>query len=152
MFTHVSEQLAFCIFGVRVVKKIFELLRILQLRGNIHNYLPIGTTYHRILYTWVRVSWIEFNNCPTRCDLSNFFTFLQAALHVSGVDTHHQELVQLWLRFMVLINRIYYHPLSLLSWNWFMRIVHVWYAWISSNLTTRADGSRSGYVKTILLI
>jgi len=26
------------------------------------------------------------------------------------------------------------------------------YTWISSNLTTRANGSRSGYVKTILLI
>ena len=24
---------------------------------------------------------------------------------------------------MVLINRIYYHPLSLLSWNWFMCII-----------------------------
>ena len=22
-----------------------------------------------ILYSWVRASWIEFNNCPTRCDL-----------------------------------------------------------------------------------
>ena len=42
-----------------------------------------------------------------------FITFLYAALHVSGVDTHHQELVQL----LVLINRNYYHPFSLLSWN-----------------------------------
>ena len=28
----------------------------------------------------------------------------------------------------------------------------VWSTWISSNSTTRADGSRSGYVNTILLI
>jgi len=60
--------------------------------------------------------------------LIQFITFLYAALYVSGVDTHHQELVQLYLQFLVLVNRIYYHPLLLLSWN----------------STTRADGSRSG--------
>jgi len=64
--------------------------------------------------------------------LIQFITFLQAALYVSGVDTHHQELVQLQIQLLVLINRIYYHPLSLLSWN------------CSSNSTTRADGSRPG--------
>jgi len=25
------------------------------------------------LYTWVRASWIEFNICPTRCDLFDWF-------------------------------------------------------------------------------
>jgi len=24
------------------------------------------------LYTWVRASWMEFNNCPTRCDLFSY--------------------------------------------------------------------------------
>ena len=28
-----------------------------------------------ILYTCVRASWIEFNNCPTRCDLFSLFYF-----------------------------------------------------------------------------
>ena len=27
------------------------------------------------LYTWVRASWIEFNNCPTRCDLFSLLHF-----------------------------------------------------------------------------
>ena len=27
------------------------------------------------LHTWVRVSWIEFNNCPTRCDLCRLLHF-----------------------------------------------------------------------------
>ena len=27
------------------------------------------------LYTWVRASWIEFNNCPTRCDLFSSLYF-----------------------------------------------------------------------------
>jgi len=27
------------------------------------------THMNAFLYTWVRVSWIEFNNCQTRCDL-----------------------------------------------------------------------------------
>jgi len=34
------------------------------------------------------------NNCPTRCDLFSLL-FLLTALHVSGVDTHNQELLQL---------------------------------------------------------
>jgi len=49
--------------------------------------------YVTILYSWVRASWIKFNNCPTRCDSIQFIKFLQAALYVSGVDTHHQELL-----------------------------------------------------------
>jgi len=49
--------------------------------------------------------------------LIQFILFLWAALHVSGVDTHHQELVQLQLQLLVLTNLIYYHPLLLLSWN-----------------------------------
>ena len=27
------------------------------------------------LYTWVRASWIEFTNCPTRCDLFSLLHF-----------------------------------------------------------------------------
>jgi len=33
------------------------------------------------------------NNCPTRCDCIQFITYLQTALHVSGVDTSHHERV-----------------------------------------------------------
>ena len=40
----------------------------------------------------VRASWINVNNCPTRCDYIQFNIFLQTALHVSGdTFTHHQE-------------------------------------------------------------
>jgi len=46
-----------------------------------------------------------------------FITFLLAAVRVSGIDTRHQELVQLELHLLVLINRVYYCPLSLLNWN-----------------------------------
>jgi len=49
--------------------------------------------------------------------LIQFITFLWAASRASGVDSHHQELVQLSLQLLVLINRIYYRPLLLLSWN-----------------------------------
>jgi len=31
--------------------------------------------FQRIVYTWVRASWIEFNNCPTRCDLFSLLYF-----------------------------------------------------------------------------
>jgi len=44
------------------------------------------------LCLWARASWINVNNCPTRCDYKLFFVFLQTALHVSGdTFTHHQE-------------------------------------------------------------
>jgi len=33
------------------------------------------TYFIQILYTWVRASWIEFNNCPTRCDLFSLLHF-----------------------------------------------------------------------------
>ena len=51
---------------------------------------------------------IEFINCPTRCDCIQFITFLQAALHVSDVGTHHQELVQLKLQLLALVSRVCY--------------------------------------------
>ena len=39
---------------------------------------PLILIYNKntcILYTWVRASWIEFNNCPTRCDLFSLLYF-----------------------------------------------------------------------------
>ena len=35
----------------------------------------ILTRNHAILYTWVRASWTDFNNCPTRCDLFSLLYF-----------------------------------------------------------------------------
>ena len=32
-------------------------------------------TIQRILYTWFRASWIEFNNCPIRCNLFSLLYF-----------------------------------------------------------------------------
>jgi len=43
-------------------------------------------------YTDVRKK-LKFNNFPTKCDCIQFVIFLLAALPVSGVDSHHQELV-----------------------------------------------------------
>ena len=34
------------------------------------------TRCFRILYSWVRASWIKFNNCPTTCDCIQFDIFL----------------------------------------------------------------------------
>ena len=31
--------------------------------------------FYIYIYTWVRASWIEFNNCPTRCDLFSLLLF-----------------------------------------------------------------------------
>jgi len=68
---------------------------------DLHNYLHSLSPSHHVhyenglhIYAWVLALWIKFNNCPTRCDCIQFIVFLSAALHVSGVNTHHQELVQ----------------------------------------------------------
>jgi len=96
-----------------------------------------------ILYTWVLASWIKFNNCPTRCDLFGL-------LHLCR---------QLYM-FQVLtpIIRSSYNC-NYSCWYWLtgstMIRSHCWigtdscvpyvqYTWISSNSTTRADGSRFG--------
>ena len=45
-----------------------------------HNYSSTEREMHTnilklVLYTWVRASWIEFNNCPTRCELFSLLHF-----------------------------------------------------------------------------
>jgi len=47
----------------------------------------------RDLCSWVRASWINVNNCPTRCDYIHLLYFCKLlVLHVSsGNSTHHQE-------------------------------------------------------------
>ena len=54
----------------------------------------------------------KLNKCPTRCDCIQFITYLWTALRVLGVDTHHQELIQLYLQLLALVIRVCYHPLS----------------------------------------
>ena len=45
-----------------------------------------------ILCSWVRASWINVNNCPTRCDYMQFYYISVNSLHVSDDTlTHHQE-------------------------------------------------------------
>jgi len=39
-----------------------------------------------LLYTWVRASWIKFNNCPTRCDLFSLLHFCRQ-LYMFWVST-----------------------------------------------------------------
>ena len=50
---------------------------------------------------------------------SQFIYFWKTALHVSGgISTHHQEYIQLYLRYLVLVNRYCYLPLLWESWSW----------------------------------
>ena len=114
--------------------------------------------YCWVLYTWVRASWIEFNNFPTRYDLFSllhfcrqlymfqvltpiirssyncnysFWYWLTGSATICsrcwvGTDSclSYGRYSFVWIptvRYQ--INRIYYHLLSLLSWNWFMCIV-----------------------------
>ena len=73
-------------FLTRSVKMIFPIL--LQ-----HHISKLPSYFWFILCSWVRASWINVNNCPTRLRLYTVLLyFLQTALHVSD-DTliHHQE-------------------------------------------------------------
>ena len=56
---------------------------------------------------------------PTRYNSTQFIYSLKTALHVSGgISTHHQEHIQLYLQYLVLVNRYYYLPLFWESWSW----------------------------------
>ena len=60
-----------------------------------------------------------FDKFPTKCNSIQFIYFWKTALHVSGgISTHHQEYTQLYLRYLVLVNRYCYLPLLWESWNW----------------------------------
>ena len=97
-----------------------------------------------ILYTWIHASWIEFNNCPTRCDL--FRLFIQTYQYNGTLITEQNRGIQNPL-FQLAIDTGLTSQLFHNKW-----IPTVRYTWIGSNSTARADGSRSRYVKTILLI
>jgi len=117
--------------------------------------------------TWVRASWIELNNCSTRCDLFGLLHFCRQ-LYMFRVLT---AIISSWYS----CNYSFWYWLtgsttihfccwvgtdSCVSYGRYSFVIHmhnkwiptVWYTWISSNSTMRADGSRSGYVKTILFI
>jgi len=53
----------FCIAG-----KLFNYVLVILAKGQ-------ELTLIFFLYTWIRVSWIEFNNCPTRYDLFSLLHF-----------------------------------------------------------------------------
>ena len=72
----------------------------------------------------------EFNNCPTRCDLFSLLHFCRQ-LYIFWVLTP-------------IIRRLYNCNYSF----WYWLLPTVWNKWISSNSTTRPDGSRSGLINT----
>jgi len=56
---------------------------------------------------------------PTRCNITQFIYFWKTALHIlGGISSHHQEHTQLYLQYLVLVNRYFYLPLLWESWSW----------------------------------
>jgi len=54
-----------------------------------------------------------------RCNITQFIYFWKTALHVlGGISTHHQEHTQLYLQYLVLVNRYCYLPLLCEPWSW----------------------------------
>ena len=48
-----------------------------------------------------------FDRFPTRCNITQFIYFWITALHISGgISTHHQELTQLYLQYLVLVKSL----------------------------------------------
>ena len=63
--------------------------------------------------------YIPFDIFLTRCSFTQFIYFWKTALHVwGGIFTHHQEHIQLYLQYLVLVNRYCYLPLLWESWSW----------------------------------
>ena len=85
------------------------------------------------IYTWVHALWIEFNSCPTRCDLFSLLHFCRQ-LYMFQVLTP-------------IIRSSYSCNYSFWYWLTGSTTIHsrcwVGTATLSSNSTTRADGSRS---------
>jgi hypothetical protein len=70
---------------------------------------------------------------PTICNVTQLIYFWKNALHVSdGISTHHQEHIQLYLQYLVLVNRSCYLPycgifgagLSV-AWNLYRSVTYV---------------------------
>ena len=57
---------------------------------------------------------------PTRRNNIQCIYFWKTTLHISGgISTHHQEHTQLYLQYLVLVNRYCYLLLLWESWSWF---------------------------------
>ena len=63
--------------------------------------------------------YFPFDTFLTRCKFTQFIYFWKTALHVSGsICTHHQEHIQLYLQYLVLVNRYFYYlPLLWEIWS-----------------------------------
>ena len=136
---------------------------------------PKATKLFFYIYTWVRASYIR-NNDPQSAyaqhilrnqheygTITDTVTLLKPIHKTSLLIPYEQPFIQTYQYNGTLIteqNRGGQNPLFQLAIDTGLtsQIFHnkwiptVRYTWISSNSTTRADGSRSGYVKTILLI
>ena len=52
----------------------------------------------------VQSKFIPFDIFPTRCNFTQFIYFWKTALYVSGgISTYHQEHIQLYLQYLVLV-------------------------------------------------
>ena len=57
-----------------------------------------------------------FDIFPTRCNITQFIYLWKTALHVSGgISTHHQEHIQLYLRYLVLVKQLLL-PAAIVEW------------------------------------
>jgi len=64
-----------------------------------------GSVIHKYKY-------VPLGIFPMRCKITQFIYFWKSALHVSGdIFTHHQELIQLYLQYLVLVNLYCHLPL-----------------------------------------
>ena len=66
----------------------------------------------------MHLKYIPLDIFPTRCNITQFIYFWKTALHVSrGISTHHQEHIQLYLQYLVLVKRYCHLPILSESWS-----------------------------------
>jgi len=83
-------------------------------------YLIVKMRSHfRLTQIYMHRKYIPFDIFPTRCNITQFIYFWKTALHVSsGMSHHHQERTQLYLQYLVLVNRYCYLSLLWENWSW----------------------------------
>ena len=66
--------------------------------------------------------YIPFDIFPRRCNITLFIFFWKTALHVSGgISTHHQELTQLYLQYLVLVKPLLLPVFSVILYSfWYI--------------------------------
>jgi len=119
--------------------------------------VPISCTFHPFSNAITfNVQWsvhrkYPFGIFPTRCNITQFIYFWRTALHVSGgISTRHQEHIQLYLQYLVLVKPLLL-PAAIveeleLVWVWCGNCIDLfWCSCWRTSATATTDYTKTDY-------